>query len=470
MSRLVRSLPFPSLAALLVTLALLVAALAIGPLVQILRVGVREVVILALIILMSLLLLIPSERVLRFGFTLWILTFAFGWRTVYLTPNLNIHPAEVLLVLLFFAMVGRAVIQKTTLDLSLPIVVPFFLLFGAFGIYVALSAGRVLDIVIEESKVFFAIPFVYYVVRWSIKSQQDWERAARWATAVAVYISCLGLLDYFFPSLSRALSAREDIPTTFLSQSYQGASFTRVGFVFFGNFAAGFVVFTFAGFSFYYVLRDLRTLTDAPRRILMILFLALELGGIYLSGYRGLWYAVAFFIAVYTIFQRRALGLIAAGSLILPLLPIDFFNRFQSVFNTQFADSSQYDRIFRATRAYNMILQAPLTGVGWGGSGYVHSDFIQITANLGLFGIALFLLWIAGILWRLFYLTRRTNWVKEYARILFASICGLLVSLSGEGLIIFVQLIFPIWFLFAMSARLFELANQADAPAISPPL
>lgn len=462
MTRFSRSRFFPSSRIAAAIVALFLAAIAVGPLVQLLHVGIREIAILGLIVITLPLIFMPTDRVLRFGFTLWILTFALGWRTIYLTPNLNIHPTEVIVWILFISVIAQSAMKNTSLDFSLPLEILCFMLFAFLGLATAFLAGQKSDIMLQEFKVFFAIPFVYYVVRWSIRSKQDWERAVRWAIVVAVYISCLGLMDNFTPGLSQALASGEGVSSTYLAQSYQGAAFTRVGFVFFGNFTAGFVIFTFLGFTIHYLLDTSWSAGSRLRRLIPAILLAIQFAGIYLSGYRGLWYAGLVFLGIYALLQRRALSVIVLGALVLPLLPIDFFNRFQSVFNPEFADSSQYDRIFRASYAFDLFQRSPLMGVGWGGSGYVHSDLIQIAANLGIFGIGFFLAWILGILWRLFKLTRRQDWIQGYARVLLAMVFGLLIVFSGEGMISFIQLTIPIWFLFAMSDRLTEMSKQTS--------
>src|SRR5882724_4948795 len=42
-----------------------------------------------------------GERGIRFGLVLWVLTLALGYRTIEWTPNLRIHPSEILIWLLF---------------------------------------------------------------------------------------------------------------------------------------------------------------------------------------------------------------------------------------------------------------------------------------------------------------------------------------------------------------------------------
>src|SRR5207253_11079248 len=47
-----------------------------------------------------------GERGIRYGLVLWVLTLSLGYRTIEVTPNLRIHPAEILwwiILLCFFA-------------------------------------------------------------------------------------------------------------------------------------------------------------------------------------------------------------------------------------------------------------------------------------------------------------------------------------------------------------------------------
>lgn len=436
--------------------------------VPLLHVGSREIVIVAMVVLASALILIPNDRMLQLGFKLWILTFAFGWRTIYLTQNLNIHPSEVIAFLLFFAFLARSIFKRSSLDFRLPLAVPLFTLLATLGVYTGIANSVPIDIVIEEFKSFLPIILSYYIVRWSIKTREEWVSASHWAIAVAVYIGILGLMDYFVPSVSRAISGLQNVETLYAAQSFEGSTFSRVGFIIFGNFTAGFVIFTFFGFTVHRVFSRFELGSGKARWIFLIAILIIQVAGIYLSGYRGLWYAVGFFLLIYALFQKRILGLLGLGLFALPLLPIDFLNRFQSVFNLEFADSSQYDRIYRATIAFDQFLGSPLIGVGWGGSGYVHSDLIQIAADIGIFGLALFLIWIAGVLSQLLRLTRHSSWVSEYACTLFAMVCALIVLLAGEGLYVFVQLVIPIWFLIALGDKLGEFALVSDVSSGHP--
>jgi O-antigen ligase len=193
--------------------------------------------------------------------------------------------------------------------------------------------------------------------------------------------------------------------------------------------------------------------------------LAVQLIGIYLSGFRGLWYSLAVFLVSYALVRRRGWIVIGVGIAGLPLLPVEFMQRLLSLFDIRYADSSQFARLDRATQAFNLMTSSPIMGLGWGGSGYVHSDLIQIGANLGVPALATFIAWILSQLWQFFQLSKRSDWMGEQASILFAALCGLSFVFAGEGLIVWAQFMVPIWFLFAMGYKLVDLAEKEEGNA-----
>lgn len=456
----------PTLIAIVVVAFLVVAAVALGPAIQIWQVGAREMVILILAILVGILVLVPAQRILNLSFVLWIITFGFGWRTIHVTNNLNIHPAEVLAWLLFFAIFARSVVRRVPLDFSIQPLILIFMLLAVFGIFTGLSFGiATVDTVIQESKIFFVLIPSYYIVKWLVVTRADWERAALLGVLVATYVGLLGVMDYFAPSLSQRLAGNPDVETLYLVQR-QG--FERVGFVFYGNFSAGFLIFTFLGLSVHYVLTSERP--NWLGKVLSVIFVLIQLFGIYVSGYRGLWFAVGFFLLAFALVKSRAWILVGAAAGIIPFLPTEFLNRLTSLFDVTLSDSSQFKHFDRASFALDWIQRYPLTGVGFGGSGYVHSDLIQIAGNLGVPALLIFLTFVGVLVFRLYRLARQTGWIGEYAASLFATIWGLLVIFSGEGLINWIQLVVPVWFVFAMGYKLIELnASENGATAANIP-
>ncbi len=454
-----RFLPRLSPATLIIVGVAAGIAFLIGPLMRLGKIGTREMVILIFGFAMAILVLIPSKRVLKLGMVIWIVTFGLGWRTIHVTSILSIHPAVVLAVLLFVGTLIHDLLYRRHTDFSISIWIPLLTLFAFLGMLTAYDRGTPVDLILQESQVFLALIPAYYVIRWNVETQRDWENVARWLIVVAVYVSCLGLLDLVAPDVSRRLSGNESIDTVYMTTQGIG----RAMFIFYGSPIAGFLIYMFFGLTAHFFLTSLQH--GGIVRWISALALLAELAGIYLCGYRGAYYALGVFLLVYAVILPRAKILLAAGIAGLPLLPEEFYLRVISLIDTRYADSSQFKRIDRATQAFDLVKQFPLTGVGFGGSGYVHSDFVQIAANLGVPALGIFLVWIASVMWRLFRIARQANWIGEYAGALFATFCGLLVTFAGEGLIVLPQLMVPIWFMVSMALKLVDLHKQAEAPS-----
>lgn len=460
MKRWTENWQLPSREQIIVSITAVVLAFLMGRAIALLSFGVRELAIVVLVIIGAFLILVPTARVIRFGFVLWILTFSFGWRTLYLTPNFNIHPIEVLAYVLTGLCCLQVAVRRSSLNFRMPIPMVLFLGFCTLGVITAAFAGTPLDIVLEESKNFLVLVPAYYLVQWLIRDRSDWERVAWLAIVVATYISLLGLMDYFLPGLSRSIANSPNINPMRVAIQDSGSEFTRVGFVFYGSFAAGFVIFTFFGFSLHQFLRPGKA--SAAHMAISLLSIGLQLAGMYLSGYRGLWYSLVAFVIAYALVRRRAAVLAGLGVLLIPFMATEFFSRFVSLFDATQADSSQFKRIARAQGALDLIRGSPWFGVGWGGSGYVHSDLLQIGANLGVPALAVFVVWWCSRIYSTWRLTARTDWIGDYAAALLATLVGLSVTLAGEGLIVFVQLIAPVWFVCAMTYKLSEFAQKED--------
>jgi O-antigen ligase len=137
-------------------------------------------------------------------------------------------------------------------------------------------------------------------------------------------------------------------------------------------------------------------------------------------------------------------------------------------------DSSARDRINRAQNAFDEMLAVPL-GNGWTSAGWVHSDFIQVGANLG---VAAGLIFLGGYLFTLARLFRRvlSERAAGHADIevaLFLSFISAGGILATQGVEVLPQLILPVWFVWVLvevwlirSASSYKAGAQANALAL----
>src|SRR5262249_31693775 len=135
------------------------------------------------------------------------------------------------------------------------------------------------------------------------------------------------------------------------------------------------------------------------QRVLTILALALHVFALYIGGFRSMWMTFAIELVVFCILRRKPI--LAAACLLVPLLgswllPAQAPERAFSLVSLleghpEVTDTSGIKRWGRLADAITATLNQPL-GNGWGAAGWVHNDFIQVAANLGVLAGLLFAL------------------------------------------------------------------------------
>jgi len=115
-------------------------------------------------------------------------------------------------------------------------------------------------------------------------------------------------------------------------------------------------------------------------------------------------------------------------------------------------DHSAQDRKDRALDALNSVIETPF-GRGWSSAGWVHSDFLQVAANLGLIAGLMFL---GGYIYTLLRFGRRLlPYLREPEQgdlglsllLAFVAAGGLLAT---QGVEVLPQLVLPVWFVWTL--------------------
>lgn len=436
-----------------------VGALGLGVLFAALRLQVRELMILTLALVMFGLVVIPTEHVLRLSFWLWIFSFGLGWRTIDVIGTLSVHPSEALAWLLFGVLIARSVLQRQSLDWKIPIALPLLVILVGVGLVNALGNNVSWDTALLEAKVILALIPSFYIVKWLVLNQRDWERAVTLTIPLGVYLALLGFMDLYLPGVSRAIGGVAET-TSIERGTSQG--FERALFLIFGAPLAAAVILPFLGFAVHAFMYRV----SGWLKWLLLAIVLFQVFGIILSGYRLLYYATMSFFVIFATLDRRGWLFVIGGLALIPFLPAAFTERVLSLVDERYADSSQFKRLDRAAGAWELALRSPLWGSGWGASGYVHSDLIQLAANIGFIAVGLLLSWSGWLVYKLYEIYRRGSVAGSYAAVLIPSIAAVLVALAGEGLVAFIQLMIPIWFLLAMTHRWIELNEDSNHPAI----
>ena len=175
------------------------------------------------------------------------------------------------------------------------------------------------------------------------------------------------------------------------------------------------------------------------QKALSMLSLVLTFTAIYLSGHRGVWIPVLLGIAVYFYFKgaKGVLILFILIALGVHFVPESAKARMAGLSGEK-RDSSSVKREHRALDCWELIKKSPILGHGWGASGLVHSDPLQIWADAGLAGFLGFVGSFLAVWRRLFRVRKiRDALYKEYFQGFFVSAFisfGILVQQSWMNL------------------------------------
>jgi putative inorganic carbon (hco3(-)) transporter len=165
------------------------------------------------------------------------------------------------------------------------------------------------------------------------------------------------------------------------------------------------------------------------KRMTSAVIVVLMVGAIIFTKSRsGLLGAVAMF-GVYLLVTRSLkpsviLGLVVAGLLVVPVMPQSFWDRMASITDSEKdTTGSREERRLLMEQAWTIFLENPITGIGagqfqnYGPPGQAkkwrvtHNAYLQVAAEIGIFGLALFLF----IVWRGFnaawWTRRHLSWI-----------------------------------------------------------
>jgi hypothetical protein len=172
-----------------------------------------------------------------------------------------------------------------------------------------------------------------------------------------------------------------------------------------------------------------------------------------------MWMVFTTELIVFAILRRKAL--VAAVLLLLPLLatwmlPTQAQERALSgvlllTGNPQHNDTSGIKRWGRVSAAFAETLNQPL-GQGWAASGWVHNDFVQVSANLGVLAgllfVGAFLFTLCRLLSRVFVPSDSDDHHLSLTLLLSFIAAGAILGM--EGVEVLTQLVLPVWFVWVL--------------------
>ncbi len=430
--------------------AVLAASLALGAIIGSRQLSFQLLLVIAFVSLL-LVILAAGKRSLEFGLVIWVALFVLGYRTIQLTPFFRLHP---LVILIFFLgvlfIIQPRLPDMPKLQLSAFIQTLLFvgLLFWVNGWLQGLLRGRRWDLMITEALNFLLLPIIFGMVWAATRQPSMWKTLMRTFFGVGVLISAVGTLEYAFPELGRFTLAGL-IQTDQLIYTAGITGFQRATFAFWGAPAAAFICLL----TLPMVIPCLRWARNPLAKAVVLGGFILHLIAIYISGYRSLWMLTSMLIVV-ALLSRRNLVVITFGALLvafgISLVPEQGQERFihsVEVLQGNAWDGSIETREQRFITTLEIAFRSPL-GVGWGGTGWSHSDFAQVAGNLGLAAGAAFLGW--------YLLTLLRVWRVQQQNVADPLLLGLLCSLLAvggvlllQGVQVLPQLALPCWFVWA---------------------
>jgi hypothetical protein len=434
---------------IIVMLASLIAFPLIGNWISTNGFGFREIAI-GFFVIAGAILFLMGDRGVYFGFLFWILLFVLGFRSIYITPNLPIHPLVIVItIMMIWVLTRELIIRRQSVKWMMPRALYVMLLFWLWGWIEALLNGRRLDVAVSESlNVLMLIP-VFVVTGRILENRRYWRSIVFALLSAGTVVAVEGIVEYIFPSVGTKLSAVDS--ATLLSASVaSGGQFVRATFSIWGTPLATFICVLTIPLSWpAWVWASTRF-----KRLVVLLSLVIQLVGVYIGGYRSLWLMLVVVFMALPLFRKGIVGAILGllGSLFLYLtIPTSGQERFQSLlaaFQGNFQDFSSLDRWQRASNALGLTIAHP-EGIGWSGAGWVHSDFVQTAANLGIIAGLLFVLWYLSRLWAIARLYRQ-NLGDPLAIGLLGSFIVVGGMLALEGVQVLAQVALPVWFAWAM--------------------
>ena len=410
----------------------------------------RELLV-SLLLVTSLLALSAGKEGIRVGFTLWVLTLGMGYRTLPVTATLRLHPAEVLLLGLMVLLILSRMLGAERVHTPYPTWLLLFIPFWLWGWVPGLLAGRPVDVMFSEFRNFVLFIPLLILAHHALREETALGSAITVFYVTGTAVAALGTIEYLFPSVASLVPGFSAAPFAHRT----GEGFSRAAFSFYGHQNATFLCVLSLPFAAYLV----RYKNGTARKIALAVAGLIQFVAIFIAGHRSMWFIV--FVQLLIWMQKRG-GSVLAVLMTLSLsvglyqvMPTSVQARVDSlilVLEGAPGDSSGIKRWERATGAMEVCTKEPF-GLGWAGAGWVHSDFLQVAANLGVLAGLVFFGGFISRLWRLIRHVRTlddgsTDGALALSMLLSFVACGWI--LSTQPVVVLTQSILPLWFVWVL--------------------
>ena len=318
----------------------------------------------------------------------WILfAFIFGYRSFDITPGFSIHPLDILI----YITIIKILLTPSKRLVRLPNWLNGLFFFMVLHLLINTNHAN-FAIRFFEFKNLFHIVIIFYIVHITFVEISDLKYFSLFYILSVSMIAFLGVVEFHFPSITMSMFGSS-------SQLYSRESgiFYRAGFTFWGAQTAANLIPPVFPFLLLHKNSSMKVFNPISKLIIG----AICIYAIYISGNRISWLILSIMLLSFFTMYRKKNSIVEKIAVFLfiisfvtyinsELLMSRYFSAYSAILGQadQVYDSSGHVRYSRAVNALEVIFEYPL-GIGWAGSGWVHSDVLQIIANLG---------WLAGIL------------------------------------------------------------------------
>lgn len=423
---------------------------------------VRAVLLLGL--LLATFFVLASEASLRLHLYATILTLAFGWRAEQIA-GVNVDAQLLFAWSLFLHFVIYRIAHRGNRQPVRGQAAAILALVAiAVGVISALARNRLAVYAVNEMIIFSLCVPVIFGLHNLVTSKTEYRRIEMVLAVTILLMSIPGLLEYVQAYAAKDVS-RVHVKWTSLGVGFIGAQFSWWG----------------TGATISYALNPIVLLLlgpvlsrDTPIWQRWFCGVALFFGSaaIVASGQRGAWIGSAIGLLVFCFLARRfrllvVIGLIVGWLSLSDRAAATLLALFDPSLETGYYDTSAIARYLRIQGALEQIRRAPWLGWGWGGSGWVHSDTLQLAANLGIpTTVGLFAVWLTPFV-RLFKTNRDVQmfWTRVPSKdvrlaALLAAGVSVVIQLSSEALIVISALSLPIWIVIGLGWSWWEMTRS----------
>jgi hypothetical protein len=389
---------------------------------------------------------------LRSGFLIFVCTLGLGYRTLPITEVLRLHPAELALwgSLGFLPRRGTPGWEPGT-EVRFPLWLWLFMPFWLVGWIPSSENTYPFDVRFSDFRNFLLLCPLFAIAPAVLTSGEWWRRVVAAYYGVGVWVAFFGVLEYLVPGIQNVLPGFVGDPSATIASD----GFARARFSFWGGPHATFLCVLATPFT-----PLLWRLYPATKeRAANIAGLFIQLVAIYIAGYRSMWLLTAIQWLLLLALKKRyglllLLALLTVGGY--EFLPVETQARLESlamVLVGKPVDSSGIKRQNRSLEALDQAFESP-AGCGWAGSGWVHSDFIQVAANLG---VAAGIVFLGGYLYTLCRLSAGVMASSpaedrtQYGLALLSSFVAAGGMLAFEGIQVLPQTVLPVWLIWVLT-------------------